>query len=501
MSSFFLLNNFHFSLEILGALVFLVVAWLAFDASLIRRDFHTISRAIGFSFLVLGQILHALTLSSDIVGFLAYGTYIFGIIFILINLFLEAPIQRPEFKAILIVPGISAVMLPLNILVTIGLSFVAFLAYKQYKKELKKSLLFFWMAFLSLSLGSLSTVFYDPEFMSVLWTLGHIFEFVGFLLLALWVWKYLESRIREEILLIFVSLSLFIAIVVSLTFSSILLNRVEVETKANLLTNVKVLDFAISGLNEEALAKAKFIATNTLLAEGLLEDDFVSLQKLSEKLLKQEKLDFLIILDKEGGVILRAHALSRKGENLSDDSDVREALKGKSFVTIARSPVEGFSIRAASPVVVNGKLEGVIITGFQLDNIFADRIKKVTGLEMSIYDGNTRSATTLFNFDGLTRSVGIKQVDQRVLRSVLEEGTSNTLRTTILSRPFLASYLPLHNSSGEIVGMLEAAKSQHEILKTAQATNRLTLIIVIIIMLVLIVPIYLITRRLSKEMS
>jgi sensor histidine kinase regulating citrate/malate metabolism len=75
------------------------------------------------------------------------------------------------------------------------------------------------------------------------------------------------------------------------------------------------------------------------------------------------------------------------------------------------------------------------------------------------------------------------------------------LRTSIFSRPYLASYLPIKNADGNIVGMLSAAKAQNEILETAQQTNRLTLAAVVIIMIIMVMPIYLVTRRLSGEVS
>ena len=51
MSLFFWLNNIHYSLQLFGGLAFLLVAWLAIDSFLIRRDFITFSRGLGFLFL------------------------------------------------------------------------------------------------------------------------------------------------------------------------------------------------------------------------------------------------------------------------------------------------------------------------------------------------------------------------------------------------------------------------------------------------------------------
>jgi len=499
MSLFFLSNNLHFALEILGALVFLMVAWLALDSLFARRDFTTATRAAGFIFLTSWQVIHAFGFTSDTFTYAGYGLYLAGIIFVFGNLLLERPTKRPEFKAIVVLPAIAGLITPFNIAIAVGLLLIAALSFRQYKAEFKKALAPFWLGFLFLSAGAGSAIFYAPDSLSALWMAGHALELIGFFAIAFWVWSYLQTRIREEMLLIFISTALFMATIVTLTFSSILITRVENQTKGDLLTNARVLDFAISRLGEEALAKAKFLAVRPDINTALAEGNFLSLEEILSSSIDSENLGFLGILDKDGNVILRAHALSRVGDNLQGERAVAEALGGRSFVTIETSPVEKFSIRAASPLVLGGVVEGVIVAGFPLDNLLADDIKRITGLEMSIYEGDTRVATTALNPDGRTRSVGLKQIDKNVTSAVLEEGKEVALRTTILSRPYLASYLPIKNADGKVVGMISAAKSQQEILETAQATNRLTLLTVMIIMLILITPIYFITRRLSKE--
>lgn len=499
MSLFFLFNNLHFSLEIIGALTFLIVAWLSFDSFLLRRDFTTGSRFIGFVLLAVWQVIHAFALSSDVLFLVGYGAYIGGVVFVLWNLALEAPIERPEFKAIIILPGAAALLSPFSIVVTGGLILIALFSLNQYKKELKKTLFPFWIGFTFLASGAAASLFYAPDSLSALWVLGHAFELAGFMSLGVWVWSYLQLRIREEMLLIFISLTLFMAVVVSLTFSSILIANIESEARASLTTNVRVLNLAITRLEQEALAKAKLLATNDSLKNALTENNFVELETLSNSLVEEENLGFLTILDKDGGVVLRAHALTQKGENLLGEKSVASAYDGTPLVTIGTSAAEQFSIRAAAPIRLQEDIIGAVVLGFSLDSVLVDSMKKITGLEMSIFENETQVATTLFNLDGYTRNVGIKNIDSRVSETVLKEGNALTLRTTVLSRPFLASFLPLRDVDNVIVGMISASKPQAEILETAQATNRLTLVIVMIIMIIMIMPIYFITRRLSKE--
>lgn len=499
MSLFFLLNNFHFSLEVLGAIAFLTVAWLALDAFLLRKDFLTASRSLGFLFLSGWQIIHAFNFTSDLITYFGYLLYLIGLSFIVWNLYVESKITKLEFKAVLIIPALSALISPLNFIVTIGLLTIAWLSYRQYKYEQKISLRPFWQGFLFIGLGTLSSIFYPPDSLGTLWVIGHIFELTGFALVGWWVWSFLQLRAREGLTLILTSVTLFMAVVVSLTFSSILISRIETQTKDGLTSDVRFLDLTISGLKEEASAKTRILAERSDIKKSVGEENLVGLEKISDNLLQKEKLGFLTILNKEGDVLLRAHALSQREDNLSGERAVQKAQEGEDFVTIESSPGEGFSIRAASPLIRNDKIIGVIIAGFPLDNALADEVKKITGLNISVFEGNARVATTEFNPDQKTRSVGIKQVDKKVSEAVLNEGKIITLRTTIASRPLLASYLPLRDADDKIVGMISVAKPQKEIFETAQTTNRLTLVIVMVIMIILSLPINFVTKKLVKE--
>lgn len=500
MSLFFLYNNLHFSFEILGALAFFVVAWLAFDVFPIRRDFLTASRGIGFLFLAVWQVIHALNPSVETTLYLGASFYILGAFFVLLNLLLERPVERPEFKAIFVFPAFAAA----SVFLEAGVAFLylatAYFAFAQYKKELKKMLKPFFTSFIFLGLGAAVSLFYPEDSLGALWVLGHIFELLGFGFLIAWVWQYLELRIREELLLISTSVALLIAIMVTLVFSVILVGQIERATRADLETNARVLNLAVERLKEEALAKAKLLSQSDDLKRAVLKRDFAALEEFASGSLTEEKLGFLTILEENGDVLLRAHALTQKDDNLSGERAVREALAGRFLVNIESSPTERFSIRAAAPLTDKGKVIGVVVTGFLLDNAFVDNLKRITGLDALIFERDIVVASTLISPDGRTRVSGIKEVRDDVLR-LLEYGRQLTISTEIVSRPYLISYFSVLDSDGRVVGMLASAKPQREILDLANATNRLTLITVAVIMLILSVPIYIATRRLTSEVK
>jgi methyl-accepting chemotaxis protein len=322
---------------------------------------------------------------------------------------------------------------------------------------------------------------------------------IGFLFLFAWVWQFLALRIRESLIIIFISAALFLSTIVTLAFSTILISQMTDQTKENLLTNARVFDFAIKELKQEALAETALLAHDPKLGSAVATNDFQTLQSVAETFMERYSLGFVTIVDKQGTVLIRAHALSKRGDLLVGERASEEALAGNTFVTIEKSPVEKLSIRAGAPVEQKGKVIGAVIAGYPLDNAFVDGIKRVTGLEMFVYENDVSVAATAFASDGRTRLIGFPLGNDTVKDVVLKRGQNTTAHVDFYGQLFLASYLPFMSGDDKIIGMLSAAKPEQDILDIANATNRLTLITIILIMSVLAYPIYRFTRRLTDE--
>ena len=294
-------------------------------------------------------------------------------------------------------------------------------------------------------------------------------------------------------------MTVFIATIVTLAFSTILIGKIEQETRNNLLINAKVFDFAVRGLTEEASAKAKLAAADMELGSAFARGDLSLTESALSEYLEKERLGFILLTDSSGTVISRAHSPGERGDSVANERAVEEALVGNTFATIEFSPAEKFSIRASAPVYKNGKIIGAIVAGFPLDSTLVDRIKKITGLDTTLYQGDVAIATTALGEDGRERLTGEVLLESSIKESVLSRGENVTARVTIKGMPFLASYIPIGNGDGKIVGMFSAAKPQADILEIANATNRLTLITVTILLLLLAFPLYFLTRRLLGE--
>ncbi|MDO8264961.1 MAG: cache domain-containing protein [Candidatus Parcubacteria bacterium] len=497
----FWLNNLHFALEFFGAIILFTLAWLSLDAYFIKRELKTLTRTLGFLFFAFWGIAHSLAITSDFWLTIASFSYISGLFLIFFNLFAEKPPSRPKFEAVFILPAVASILWIVHIAATILLILIAALSFIRYQKEFQKTLRPFWMAFSLLALSSiLSVVNAKTGTQGAVWILENIIKFTGFIFLGFWGWQYMKTRIREEMLLIFVGMALLISVIVTLTFSAILLGNMEKETEVSLISNVKVMEFTFLRMKNESLSNAQIFAKDEEIKRSLAEKDFGNIEEKAQQLMAEKSMDFLTIADSGGEVILRSHSLTSKGDNIGLESAGKSALAGNPYATIEPTETEKLSIRGAAPVYDSkNNIIGAVVTGFIIDNAFVDRLKKATNLEIAIYLEDAVQATTIFDPIGKTRNTGAKQTDQAVIKKVLEEGQGMTLSTMIFSRPYLAAYLPLKNTEGKTIGMIQASRLQTELADTAVATNRLTLSITIIIVIMMLLPAYWITKKITEE--
>jgi hypothetical protein len=498
MSLYFLVNNLHFAFGMIGAIVFAMAAWLTLDSYNVQKSSPVFLRFLGLVLFTFWQTIHALGVKSDVLLYFSYALLIIGLSLIVIS-FLQT--KKLALSAVVIIPAFTLQVQGLSIISTILFLTIAYLAFRQWKREYNQTWIPFAIAFLLFGVTYFLNIFdkgIDPT--SFIYILSNVIELVGVVYLGIWVWQYMKLRISESTIMLLIGVTFILSTVVTLAFSTILINRVITETSNGLLTDVKVLDFSISGMENESLADAQLISLNPDLISAVSKNDFASLEQLSGLLLEKYNLGLLTITDKNGDVLVRGHALSKRGDSLSSERVLEEAQLKNSTVTIEDSSVEGFSIRAGSPIYgKNNQIIGVVVAGFPLDNALADKMKKLTGLEMFIYKDDTSVAGTALDTDGITRLVGNKISDKNIRNFVLTSGKTYTGSTEIFGTIFQASYLPILNADSKVVGMLSAAKPQQDIADIADATNRLTLITVLLILLVLIFPMYFISKKISSN--
>ena len=498
MSFYFLVTNLHFAFGMIGVIVLLMVAWLNYDSFKQESNSLVLMRCVGILFFLDWQILHSLDVKNDLILYFGYALLIIGLGFIIISF---AQSKQLSMSAVIVIPTFTLYIQQLSIISSILFFAVAYFAFRQWKKEYNKTWVPFATAFLIFGFVYFINILDSMQnHTSLIYILNNLLELVGFVFLTVWVWQYMRLRISESAVMILVGVIFTLSTIITLAFSTILIGRVINETSNNLLTNVKVLDFSLNGMKREALSKVQLVAKDVDIINAINSNDFSALDEVSGSLLEKYNLGFLIITDKNGAVLVRGNALSKRGDSLIGERVYEEALLKNSMVTIEDSVAEGFSIRAGAPIYDrNNKIIGVAIDGFQLDNALADKMRKLTGFEMFIYKNNMSIAGSALGIDGRSRLSGNKIDDSVIYKTVLSEGKNFTGSIEINGARFHSSYMPLINGDDKIVGMIASAKPEQDIVNVADATNRLTLLTVLGILLILVFPIYFISKRISNN--
>ncbi|HSX01846.1 MAG TPA: cache domain-containing protein [Candidatus Saccharimonadia bacterium] len=337
-----------------------------------------------------------------------------------------------------------------------------------------------------------------------LWIAEHVTLTAAAAVLMSWVWRYLTKRLLSQLFIMATSLTVAIVLVSTVGITALLLTNLQKDSLDNLDTAAKVLSYAIDSKTAETRSNAEILAQNPAVVTAIGAHDHTALTQISGGLLTSKHLTDAIITGDSGQVLVRASDPDRYGDSLSDDSLVKRALTGTAASsTASRSGVLAptLIITTAQPIRgAQNAIVGVALTSLALDNAFVDGIKHTTGLDSTIYSGQVRVATTLTAAGGTSRSIGAKETNSGVIATTLHQGKTWLGPLTVANQDFLAVYLPLKDVDNTVVGMLFVGQPQTTLLQTAEAAVKLTFASAALMLLILILPIYLTSRQIVRQL-
>jgi hypothetical protein len=526
----FFAQNAHFAVSLFAALASFAVFWLVFDAWTERRKPLEAIKWAGFGLLAVAFLIGAATLEQrdNIPGDLAARVAAIGVALRILAYFLIAlaqlldPLQqrphyenelaeepKPKVKA----HGWLAVGTVSKLVLLPVLPFVVAALYlRRATTGLERHLRPVAFAFAWIGLYELLSVpliwqnttnpllyrlvaAYGP-----LWWLAQAALLVGAILLARWVWAYLTKRLFSELFMVLVTSTVLIYFISTVGFSFLLLRNIKSEALGNLSTASRVLEYAVASRQAEAAAQAETAGQNP----AVVARDHKALAAALSDYLAAHSLSSLVLTDDSGQVLLRAEDPARWGDSLSSDSLVGRALVGdaaKSVVVQSGVIAPSVVLVAARPIRdAAGAVIGTVSAGRAISNGFVDGVKTATALDSTVYGGNVRSATTLVTADGTTRAVGVQETSDAVKTTVLKQGKSYAGTVAEQHRSYLAAYIPLKDADSSTVAMVLVSRPEDELLALAGRTVQLTFLMAIALLVISILPIYLIARRLARQM-
>lgn len=202
-----------------------------------------------------------------------------------------------------------------------------------------------------------------------------------------------------------------------------------------------------------ALNAALWFENSARLIKGIEANDRSEVIELIKLGMKSFGVDYVVVTDKEGKVLARAHEPEKFGDNINKQVNISKALKGEQSVGIEDGAIVKLSIRAASPIKkTSGEIVGAISIGYYVaSNKLLDELKNQLNLEMSVFSQETRVATTL-EVDG-KRLLGTKIQDENLLNEVLKNGKDFRSTSNIQGIELLTYYVPIKDVSGSITGI------------------------------------------------
>ncbi|MGV8079116.1 MAG: methyl-accepting chemotaxis protein [Syntrophales bacterium] len=237
-----------------------------------------------------------------------------------------------------------------------------------------------------------------------------------------------------------------------LLFSSGLDDQGQTETKAM----SHIVQRHVEEQQGLAAGAAATLASHPDLIAAVERRDGETVRKLGKSAMDNLGVAFVTVADRDGVVIGRGHS-DKSGDRITDQVNVKNALSGKASTGVEPGAVVKFSLRAGHPVLQGGRVIGSVTTGFDLStNAFVDGIKTRFGVESTIFQGDTRIATTIMR-DG-KRAVGTKMDNPRVLEAVLQKSGQFLDKNRILNKNFHTAYWPIKNVDGKTVGMFFIGK-------------------------------------------
>jgi hypothetical protein len=478
MSVILLLYNLHLGIELLGAIVFFIAAWLFFEAGMLKRDVFSFARAMGFLLVSSWHVFHA--------SYGDRGEYsLAGTIFYLAGLglvlgtygFEKLPPrpQRPKGAGTAAVFSLGGVSIAMPHVFAGMLATIAVVLFRRYAKDIDRHLKWLVIGFFFLAAAAaLAAVIANPQEAIPLWAAERTLALLGFVAVGLWVWQFISLRIRQEALIVFISVSLFISLLVTTIFSTVLLRQAETDVRRSLEASVRLFGFYFSSLENKALAAAQILGTTEPVIEEIKERDWAMLHLGSASLLEASGQDFIVVADALGRILWKANSVTAGLENALAEEIVAEALEGRPSVTVDMKSPEGPAIRAASRIIADGAVIGVVIVGTRLDEQFVSAFRSTSRFETTLAAGGRILASTTFAPNAV-----IDAPDESGVKTVRVGG-----------QDVIGAFKPVLDRAGNHVGTVAITTTPGRLIQDAQAMNFVTIVVTFLITISLVIPLY-----------
>lgn len=230
--------------------------------------------------------------------------------------------------------------------------------------------------------------------------------------------------------------------------------------KSNVMRANEILGDKIIQLKNESMNIGTQLSLNPVVTKAIEEKNSDKILNDLKDILKESNVEFVTVTDEKGNVLARTHEPDKKGDNVLNQVNVKNALEGKANSQVESGTQVKLAARAGVPVKnEKGNIVGVISIGYRLDsNNVVDYIKDKFNCDATIFLGDVRVTTTIIK-DG-NRVVGTK-LDDKISKVVLDNNTY-VGEADILGSKYDTAYTPIVGDNNKIIGVIFTGGSKAE---------------------------------------
>ncbi|MDL2253453.1 methyl-accepting chemotaxis protein [Ruminococcaceae bacterium OttesenSCG-928-I18] len=238
------------------------------------------------------------------------------------------------------------------------------------------------------------------------------------------------------------------------------------------------------------------IAFDPQFRDTVAAGDSEGAKAAAEGLLAESGADLCLVTDTEGNVMVQSF---EGEEDLASFPTVQAALSEEQSTAVSSGSVVQMALCGGSPVYDDeDRFVGTVTTGYRLDtDAYVDSLKEITGLQATVFLGDTRIATTVLNEEG-QRAVGTQaapEVAAQVLGGQVYTGTAQ-----VVGESYFVSYTPI-TSGSEVVGMLFVGLPTSAQMQAMQGFVLISAIAAVIMLALLVVIVLRIVSKISRSIG
>jgi signal transduction histidine kinase len=200
------------------------------------------------------------------------------------------------------------------------------------------------------------------------------------------------------------------------------------------------------------------------------------------------------VTDARGIVVAKGQAPDQQGEDRSSDPMIRRALAGEEVVGFRQS-ADGWSLRAVVPSILEDRIVGTVLVGWEINDALAKGMRRILGAEVAFLGKGSVVATSL------DRRPGGAEVAPAGLAHGERDGRVRRGAVTLFGREFSGGLKPLRDGDDQPFGLLFIGLPRERATAATESAQRAVLLALVPGAVVALVLAHSVGRHITRPLA